>query len=136
MRQDPGEAGAIFRPSLMVHISDADFSWDVLDALGVLGRNCLAGRAVLSDHPRHNSAEEHNVDTFYISLTVLNLGRIDRMPWFAGKKRYGSEIRDNFNRLKEKLVLPHIVLNNPGHIITLCEAYDFSIFNSLCVDYG
>ena len=136
MRQDPGEAGAIYRPSLMVKISDEDFSWDVLDALGELGRNCLAGRAVLSDHPRHNSAEEHNVDTFYISLTVLNLGRIDRMPWFAGKKRYGSEIRDNFNRLKERLVLPHIVLNNPGHIITLCEAYDFSIFNSLCVDYG
>ena len=136
MRQDPGEAGAIYRPSLMVKIPDEDFSWDVLDALGELGRNCLAGRAVLSDHPRHNSAEEHNVDTFYISLTVLNLGKIDRMPWFAGKKRYGSEIRDNFNRLKERLVLPHIVLNNPGHIITLCEAHDFSIFNSLCVDYG
>ena len=76
------------------------------------------------------------MDTFYISLTILNLGKIDRMPWFAGKKRYGREIRDDFNRLKEKLVLPHIVLNNPGHIVTLCESYDFTIFNSLCVEYG
>ena len=66
MRQDPGEAGAICRPSLMVNIEGDEFSWDVLDALGELGRNCLAGRAVLSSHPRHNSAEEHNVDTFYI----------------------------------------------------------------------
>lgn len=64
MRQDPGEAGAICRPSLMVKIEDDEFSWDVLDALGELGRNCLSGRAVLSSHPRNNSAEEHNVDTF------------------------------------------------------------------------
>ena len=55
MRQDPGEAGAICRPSLMVRIEDDEFSWDVLDALGELGRNCLAGRAVLSSHPRNNS---------------------------------------------------------------------------------
>lgn len=47
-----------------------------------------------------------------------------------------EEVWTDFNRLKEKLVLPHIVLNNPGHIVTLCESYDFSIFNSLCVEYG
>ena len=38
MRQNPGEAGAICRPSLMVKIEDDEFSWDVLDALGELGR--------------------------------------------------------------------------------------------------
>lgn len=50
-RQDPGEAGTIFRPSLMVSISDEEFNWDVLDALAELGRNVLAGRAVLHEHP-------------------------------------------------------------------------------------
>ena len=38
--------------------------------------------------------------------------------------------------MREKLVLPHIVLNNPGHIITLCESWDFQLFNSLCIEYG
>ena len=38
--------------------------------------------------------------------------------------------------MREKLVLPHIVLNNPGHIITLCELWDFQLFNSLCIEYG
>ena len=37
---------------------------------------------------------------------------------------------------KEKLVLPHVVLNNPGHIITLCESYDFTEYNELCISYG
>ena len=70
-RQDPGEAGSIIRPHLMMKIEDDEFNWDVLDALRDLGRNCLAGRSVLSDHPRNNSTEEHNVDTFYIALTVF-----------------------------------------------------------------
>ena len=51
-RQDPGEAGSIIRPHLMMKIEDDEFNWDVLDALRDLGRNCLAGRSVLSDHPR------------------------------------------------------------------------------------
>ena len=135
-RQDPGEAGSIIRPHLMMKIEDDEFNWDVLDALRDLGRNCLAGRSVLSDHPRNNSTEEHNVDTFYIALTVLNLGRINRIPHFAGKKRYGREIRDTPALIKEKLVLPHVVLNNPGHIITLCESYDFTEYNELCISYG
>ena len=136
MRQDPGEAGAIFRPSLMLKIEDEEFSYEVLDDLGTLGMNVLAGKAVLSSHPRHSSTEEHNVDTYYISLTILNLGRIDRPPYFAGKKRYGRDIREDHAAMKQKLVLPHIVLNNPGHIITLCESFDFTEFYDLCVEYG
>lgn len=120
----------------MVSISDEEFNYDVLDALGELGRDCLAGRAVMSDHPRFNSPGVHNVDTFYLTIVVLNLGRIDRMPHFAGRKRYGEEIKKGFNKMKEKLVLPYLVLNNPGHIVTLCESWDFSIFNSLCVEYS
>ena len=113
-RQDPGEAGSMIRPHLMMKIEDDEFDWDVLDALGELGRNCLAGRSVLSDHPRNSSSGEHNVDTYYIALTVLNLGRIDRIPHFAGCKRYGREIRNVPALIKEKLVLPYVVLNNPG----------------------
>ena len=93
----------------MMKIEDDEFDWDVLDALGALGRNCLAGRSVLSDHPRNSPSEEHNVDTYCIALTVLNLGRINRIPYFAGSKglgrinripyfagckRYGREIRN------------------------------------------
>ena len=137
IRQDPGEAGTMIRPHLMLKIEDDEFNWDVLDALAELGRNCLAGRAVLRDHPKFfNAVEQHNVSTFYISIVVLNLGKINRMPWFAGRKRYGREIRDNPRFIKEKLVLPHVVLNNPGHIITLCESYDFVEYNELCIAYG
>lgn len=44
IRQDPGEAGTMIRPHLMLKIEDDEFNWDVLDALAELGRNCLAGR--------------------------------------------------------------------------------------------
>ena len=54
-RQDPGEAGMLLRPSLMLHITDQEFSLEVLDALADLGRNVLAGRAVLRDHPLNMS---------------------------------------------------------------------------------
>ena len=37
LRQDPGEAGMIFRQNLMVSISDDEFTIGVLDALGELG---------------------------------------------------------------------------------------------------
>ena len=50
-RQDPGESGVIFRPSLMIFISDQHFDIRHLDALVELGRKALPGRAVLRDHP-------------------------------------------------------------------------------------
>ena len=99
-------------------------------------QNETPDRKKKSYHPRNSSSEEHNVDTYYIALTVLNLGRINRIPYFAGCKRYGREIRNVPALIKEKLVLPHVVLNNPGHIITLCESYDFAEYNALCVAYG
>ena len=115
----------MIRPHLMMKIEADEFDRDVLDALGELGHNCLAGRSVLSDHPRNSSSGEHNVDTYYIALTVLNLGRIDRIPHFAGCQKDGREIRNVPALIKEKLVLPYVVLNNPGHIIALCESYEF-----------
>ena len=42
-RQDPGEAGMLFRPNLMIHMEDDQFSIEVLDALVELGRNVLGG---------------------------------------------------------------------------------------------
>lgn len=54
----------------MVSISDEEFSLDVLDALGELGRNVLAGRAVLPAHPLHNSPVTHNVSAFYVTIVV------------------------------------------------------------------
>ena len=56
-RQDPGEAGMLFRPNLMLHMEDHEYSIDVLDSLADLGRNVLAGRAVLRDHPLNMSVE-------------------------------------------------------------------------------
>ena len=67
---------------------------------------------------------------------VLNLGNIIRPPWFANRKRYPSEIRNNEERLRENLVLPHLVVNNPGHIITLNESYDFTLFRNLRIEYN
>ena len=86
LRQDPGEAGMIFRPNLMVHITDEQFSVEVLENLMELGRNVLAGRAVLRDHPLNTSNEYYNVSTFYLTVVVLNLGNLERMPWFANSK--------------------------------------------------
>ena len=41
-RQDPGEAGSMIRPHLMMKIEDDEFDWDVLDALG----DAIASRGV------------------------------------------------------------------------------------------
>ena len=101
-----------------------------------LGRCVLAGRAVCRDHVLYNSVDFHNVSTHYLSIVVLNLGNIIRPPWFANRKRFPSEIRNNEERLRENLVLPHLVVNNPGHIITLNESYDFTLFRNLCIEYN
>ena len=134
--QDPGEAGMIFGPNLMVHITDEQYSIQVLEDLVELGRNVLAGRAVLRDHPLNTSQEYFNVSTFYLTVVVLNLGNIRRMPWFANRKKFPREIRDVQEELRQRLVLPYLIVNNPGHIITLCESYDFSIHHDLCFEYN
>ena len=136
LRQDPGEAGMIFRPNLMVHISDEEFSIDVLDGLVELGRNVLAGRAVLRDHPLNTSQDYFNASTYYLTMAVLNLGNIRRIPGFANRKRFPSRIRDNVLEMRKRLVLPHLIVNNPGHIITLCESFDFTVHSDLCILYN
>ena len=136
LRQDPGEQGKMYRPRLMTHITDDEWSLDILMQLRDLGRCVLAGRAVCRDHVLYNSVEYHNVSTHCLSVVVLNLGNIIRPPWFANRKRYPSEIRNNEERLRENLVLPHLVVNNPGHIITLNESYDFTLFRNLCTEYN
>ena len=135
-RQDPGEAGMLFRPNLMLNIEDSEFSLEVLDALADLGRNVLAGRAVLRDHPLNTSQDYFNVTTYYLTMAVLNLGNIRRIPWFANKKRYPTWIRENTLEMRKRLVLPHLVFNNPGHIITLCESFDFTVHSDLCIEFN
>ena len=115
----------MFRPRLMIHITDNEWSLDILMKLRDLGRCALAGRAVCRDHVLFNAVDFHNVSTHYFSIAVLNLGNIIRPPWFANRKRYPSEIRNNEERLRENLILPYLVVNNPGHIVTLNESYDF-----------
>ena len=136
LRQDPGEQGKIYRPRLMISMTDDEFSIDVLMQLRDLGRNVFAGRAVCRDHVLNNSMEYHNVSTYYISIVVLNLGNINRMPWLANNKRFPSEIRKDVEWLREHLVLPYLVVNNPGHIVTLCESFDFTKFRNLCIEYN
>jgi len=38
--------------------------------------------------------------------------------------------------MKKRLVLPYLVVNNPGHIITLCESFDFTEHSDLCIEYN
>ena len=114
-RQDPGEAGTLFRPNLMLNIEDSEFSLEVLDALADLGRNVLAGRAVLRDHPLNTSVEYFNTTTYYLTMVLLSLGNLRRIPYFANKKRYPTRIRDTWSEMKKRLVLPYLVVNNPGH---------------------
>ena len=104
-----------------------------------LTRNVLVGCAVLRDHPLNMSTEYFNT-TYYLSMVVLNLGNMKRIPYFANGKRYPRHIRENWAEMKPRLVLPHLVVNNPGHIITLCESYDFvniliSVLNTILSEF-
>jgi len=135
-RQDPGEAGMLFRPNLMLNIEDHEFSLEVLDALAELGRSVLARRAVLRDHPLNTSQDYFNTTAYYLTVVVLNLGNLRRIPYFANKKRYPTWIRDNWLEMKKRLVLPYLVVNNPGHIITLCESFDCNEHSELCIEYN
>ena len=38
--------------------------------------------------------------------------------------------------MKKRLVLPYLVVNNPGHIMTLCESFDFTEHSDLCIEYN
>ena len=70
-------------------------------------------------------------------MVVLNLGNMKRIPYFANRKRYPRlDIRENWSEMKKRLVLPYLVVNNPGHIITLCESFDFTEHNDLCIEYN
>ena len=109
----------LFRPSLMLHLTDQEFSIEVFDAPADLGRNVLAGRAILRDHPLSMSTGVYNTNTYYLTIVVLNLGNMKRLAYFANNKRYPREIRDVWAEMKPPLVLPHLIVNNPGHIITL-----------------
>ena len=120
----------------MLNIEDSEFSLEVLDALADLGRNVLAGRAVLRDHPLNTSVEYFNTTTYYLTMVVLNLGNLRRIPYFANKKRHPTRIRDTWSEMKKRLVLPYLVVNNPGHIITLCESFDFTAHSDLCFEYN
>ena len=131
-RQDPSERTVIYRPRIMTFIEDDEFSEDVLDALGELGRTALAGKAVLREHALNSSNAFHNLSTYYLTFVVLNLGNLARQPWFANNKKYPRYIRSNPQLLRDKLVLPYLVLHNPGHVISLCESYDFTLFDDLC----
>ena len=70
LRQDPGEQGRMFRPRLMIHITDNEWSLDILMKLRDLGRCALAGRAVCRDHVLFNAVDFHNVSTLNIRLNV------------------------------------------------------------------
>ena len=59
LRQDPGEQGRMFRPRLMIHITDDEWSLDILMKLRDLGRCVLAGRAVCRDHVLYNAVDFH-----------------------------------------------------------------------------
>lgn len=73
----------------------------------------------------------------YLTVTVLNVGNLARMPRFANRKRFPREIREDVpEELGKRLVLPYSIVNNPGHIITLCESWDFSIHRELCIEYN
>ena len=125
-RQDPGEAGMLFRPSLMLHITDQEFSLEVLDALADLGRNVLAGRAVLRDHPLNMATGVFNTTTYYLTMVSPQFRQPEALFLILQTgKRYPTRIRENWAEMKPRLVLPHLVVNNPGHIITLCESFDF-----------
>ena len=69
-------------------------------------------------------------------MVVLNLGNLGRIPYFANKKRYPTRIRENWSEMTQRLVLPYLVVNNPGHIITLCESFDFTEHSDLCIEYN
>ena len=91
LRQDPGEQCRIMRPRLMLSISEEEFNArgnDIMLDLMDLGRNVLAGQAVRRDHPMQLNPEAHNSSTHYLTVVVLNLGNIERMPWFANRKRF------------------------------------------------
>lgn len=73
------------------------------------------------------------VSTYYLTIIVLNLGLIDRMPHFAGVKRYPREIRNDKTALEKNWYFRILFcMNNPGHIVTLCESYDFMQFSDWC----
>ena len=91
---------------------------------------------MLRDHHLNMSVEYFNTTTYYLTMVVLNLGNLKRIPYFANRKRYPSWIRENWTEMKKRLVLPYLVVNNPGHIITLNESFDFCEHHELCIEYN
>eukprot|EP00435_Cladocopium_sp_Y103_P003220 s5877_g1.t1 len=83
-------------------------------------RNALASKSSLTTGNRRTdkNVTESNMTSLTLSLVSLNLGNLNRQPIMAGALKFDKYIRET-----EK-VLPYLVFQNGGHIITLCEASD------------
>eukprot|EP00435_Cladocopium_sp_Y103_P068440 s1543_g31.t1 len=111
----------IYRPMIMVNaesfypISEKE-QFQLLE----IYRNALASKSSLSTGYKRTeeNVTESNMTSLTLGLVSLNLGHINRQPIIAGAFKFDKWIPES-----EK-VLPSLVFQNGGHIITLCEASD------------
>eukprot|EP00435_Cladocopium_sp_Y103_P000617 s2991_g1.t1 len=127
----------IYRPRVMINATDLlplaeNEQFMMLD----LYRNALASKSSLTTGNRRTdeNVTDSNMTSLTLSLVSLNLGHLNRQPIMAGALKFDKWIRES-----EK-VLPYLVFQNGGHIITLCEASDdqggIERHASLCLKNG
>eukprot|EP00435_Cladocopium_sp_Y103_P049896 s28_g15.t1 len=111
----------IFRPRVMINAGKfqpmtEEEQYQMLD----LYRNALSTKSALTTGNRRTdqNVTESNMTSLTLSIVSLNLRHLNRPPIMSGAFKFDKHIRET-----EK-VLPHLVFNNGGHIITLCEASD------------
>eukprot|EP00435_Cladocopium_sp_Y103_P017865 s4149_g4.t1 len=111
----------IFRPLVMINAGKFEpLTEEEQYQMLSLYRNFLTTKSALTTGNRRTdqNVTESNMTSLTLSIVSLNLGHINRPPIMSGAFKFEKHIRES-----EK-VLPHLVFNNGGHIITLCEASD------------
>ena len=121
--QDPDPL-PIWRPEIFVNCRHSHLTDEECIRLLELYRSFLIPRKTIESGNFRGPETFHfdQRESYHLDLNLLNfnLGSIKRQPAIGGNVCFPKHFRDD----PDCVVLPHVVLRNGAHIISLCEASD------------
>ena len=105
-----------------VNCRHSDLSDEECFRLLELYRSALTPHATIKsgNYQTPETCQYEQRESYHLVLLNLSLGNINRQPVTGGNVRFLKHIRED----PDCVVLPHLVLRNGAHIISLCEASD------------
>ena len=129
----------IWRPEVFFKYPDGrDLTEKEIERLLELFRSCLLGKRAVQGVAMRNEQNINDTqkDSYQLGILTLNLGHINRVPFFGGSSKFRSWVRNDL----QYRVLPYLVFRRTAHITCLCKASDehggIAIHQQVARDHG